>query len=132
MTTPARSFIGAPIFRATGAPGERAGRSTLNAAPDGPPISPETDGTTILSHPRPRRYTPIGIAAVVAAVVALTAAADVAAHSNPCHMRHACPSDHHTYRWGPKKLLCTSYAAERRKKDSIVVTVGGRRYWCGK
>ncbi|HEY6052609.1 MAG TPA: hypothetical protein VIU86_01695 [Gaiellaceae bacterium] len=50
------------------------------------------------------------------------------AHRDPCHFRHACPSDHHTYDW--RGLSCTSYAEERLASDTRVVAYGGRRYWC--
>lgn len=50
------------------------------------------------------------------------------AHRDPCHSRHACPSDHHTYDW--RGLSCTSYAEERLASDTRVVAYGGRRYWC--
>lgn len=70
--------------------------------------------------------------AAIATVAALAVAPTAGAHRNSCHTQHACPSDHHTYRWGPKKLFCTSYAAERRNRDTIIVRYGGRRYWCGK
>lgn len=50
------------------------------------------------------------------------------AHRDPCHARHACPSDHHTYAW--RGLSCTSYADERVASDTRTVVYGGRRYWC--
>ena len=70
------------------------------------------------------------IAAV--SVFAAILAAPTAAHRNSCHTKHACPSDHHTYRWSAKKLLCTSYKAERVTADKIRVVVAGRTYWCHK
>lgn len=71
-------------------------------------------------------------AAAMSLVAALATASAAGAHRSPCHTQHVCPSDHHTYRWGAKKLYCTSYKAERRKRDTIVVTHGGRKYWCGR
>lgn len=59
---------------------------------------------------------------------ALVAPAGASAHRNPCHTKHTCLSDHHTYRY--KGLLCTSYEAERKASDKIVLKVAGRRYWC--
>ena len=64
--------------------------------------------------------------AIAAAVLFVPAGAS--AHQNPCHTKHSCPSDHHTYRY--KGLLCTSYKGERKASDKIVLKVGGRRYWC--
>lgn len=32
-------------------------------------------------------------------VVLVLVAAPASAHSDPCHSRHSCPSDHHTYVW---------------------------------
>ncbi len=40
------------------------------------------------------------------------------------------PADHHGYRWGAQKLLCTSVRAERRPNDRVIITYKGRRYWC--
>ncbi len=57
--------------------------------------------------------------------VVLFAAAGSAAAATPTR-----PADHHGYRWGAKKLLCTSVAKERRKADTVVITVKGKRYWC--
>jgi hypothetical protein len=45
-------------------------------------------------------------------------------------LRHGCPSDHHTYAWGSRNLVCTSYADERERTDTITVNWGGRTYWC--
>jgi hypothetical protein len=56
-------------------------------------------------------------------------AAPAAAHRNPCHTEHACPSDHHTYTY--KSLWCTSYSDERLVTDKKTLRVGGRTYWCG-
>lgn len=57
---------------------------------------------------------------------------DATAHRHPCHIRYACPSDHHTYAWGAQRLWCTSYQNERKARDRIVRVVDGRRYWCHK
>ncbi len=62
------------------------------------------------------------------ALAAALTAAGASAHRNPCHLHHACPSDHHTYPW--RGLLCTSYADERKPADAKVVVYGTRRYWC--
>lgn len=70
--------------------------------------------------------------AALSVLAALSVAPSADAHRSGCHRWHSCPSDHHTYRWSAKKLLCTSYSAERRRADTAVVNVAGRRYWCGK
>ena len=74
------------------------------------------------------------IAAALAVVVVTVGAASLAqggsSHSDPCHLRHECPSDHHTYPWGPQNLYCTSYEDERLPGDTTTVTWGGRTYWC--
>jgi len=39
----------------------------------------------------------VGVALAVAGFGAATLVSGAAAHSNPCHSQHTCPSDHHTY-----------------------------------
>jgi hypothetical protein len=51
-------------------------------------------------------------------------------HRSFCHATHECPSDHHTYRWGTLRLLCTSYRDERTARDRFVVRYGDRAYYC--
>ncbi len=75
-------------------------------------------------RPWPLRTGLLGLAALAAALSGSTASA----HRDPCHLRHTCPSDHHTYAW--RGLSCTSYADERVAADTIAVVVDGRRYWC--
>ena len=65
-------------------------------------------------------------AAAAAALCALLFVPGAGAHRDPCHSRHACPSDHHTYAW--QDLWCTSYADERLAADTKRVVVGGRVY----
>ena len=67
-------------------------------------------------------------AAVATAVAAAIGTTSARAHSNPCHSRHTCPSDHHTYPW--HGLYCTSYADERLPSDTKAVVYQGRTYWC--
>jgi hypothetical protein len=55
-------------------------------------------------------------------------AAGASAHRDPCHLVHACPSDHHTYPW--HGLLCTSYPDERVPSDTRKIVFDGRTYWC--
>lgn len=62
------------------------------------------------------------------AALALVLVPGAGAHRDPCHARHACPSDHHTYAW--RGLSCTSYADERLPADTRRVVSGGRVYWC--
>lgn len=66
------------------------------------------------------------------AAAALAGVSVASAHPNPCHKKRSCPSDHHQYRWGSKRLLCTSVRKERRKADTAVVVWKGRRYWCSR
>ena len=70
------------------------------------------------------------VAAALALAVLATAGSARAgtAHRDPCHSRHTCPSDHHTYVW--RALVCTSYPDERTPVDTTTVAVGGRTYWC--
>ena len=53
------------------------------------------------------------------------------AHRAGCHTKHSCPSDHATYRWGPKRLLCVKPTSdERTARFKIKVRYGGLVYWC--
>jgi hypothetical protein len=36
-------------------------------------------------------------------------------------LRHQCPSDHHTYPWGPQSLYCTSYLDERLPSERTTI-----------
>jgi hypothetical protein len=67
-------------------------------------------------------------AAAALAALVLVLVPGAGAHRDPCHLRHACPSDHHTYAW--RGLECTSYANERLPTDTRRVVYGGRAYWC--
>lgn len=58
-------------------------------------------------------------------------AAASAAHRNPCHTRHECPSDHATYRWGPKRLLCVKPTSSKRNATFRKrIRYGGLTYYC--
>lgn len=82
----------------------------------------------------------LGAAALLVASVALTAAVAAPdagagrAHSDPCHTRHLCPSDHHTYAWtasGGKVWDCAKAGArEAIAADTTAITVDGRSYRC--
>jgi hypothetical protein len=53
------------------------------------------------------------------------------AHRHGCHRWHTCPSDHATYRWGPRRLLCVApYSDKRNSTFRIRVAWAGRAYWC--
>ena len=65
---------------------------------------------------------------IVAALALMASAAAAPGHRHRCHLRHTCPSDHHTYAW--RGLVCTSYPAERVARDKIVRRSSGHRYWC--
>ena len=41
----------------------------------------------------------VGVVPAVAGFAAAALVNGAAAHSNPCHSQHTCPSDHHTYVW---------------------------------
>lgn len=71
----------------------------------------------------------VAVAGLASALISPQAAT---AHRNACHTKHACPSDHHTYRWGPKKLSCAAKTAReyRAARDKIRVTYAGRVYYC--
>jgi hypothetical protein len=78
---------------------------------------------------RAHRAAVLSLLALGAGVAAWAAPASTG-HRDPCHLQHACPSDHHTYPWGPQGLYCTSYASERLANDAITVVDSGRTYWC--
>jgi hypothetical protein len=65
---------------------------------------------------------------LVVALAAIFGVPSASAHRHGCHSHRTCPSDHHNYRW--RGLVCTSYRAERLKRDTIVIRHQGRRYWC--
>jgi hypothetical protein len=113
------------------APGSTTGSATVLGGSDGTfPHSPDSYRRKPILM---RRVVLVNLSvAATALAVALIAAPTAGAHRNVCHTRHDCPSDHHTYRWGTKGLLCTSYADERRAADKTIVRYAGRRYWCGK
>lgn len=56
------------------------------------------------------------------------------AHSDPCHMRHLCPSDHHSYAWtaaGGKVWDCAKAGArELTGADTTAITFAGLPYRC--
>lgn len=78
--------------------------------------------------PAVNRLVLVLVRVAVAAVVAGVGVSGAAAHNDPCHRAHVCPSDHHTYLW--HGLSCTSYPDERLASDRKTVVVGGRPYWC--
>jgi hypothetical protein len=71
----------------------------------------------------------LAIFTAMAVLIVIAARSNAAlAHSDPCHLSHTCPSDHHSYPW--QGLWCTSYQDERLPTDTKKVVVGGRTYWC--
>ena len=57
------------------------------------------------------------------------------AHENPCHSRHSCPSDHHTYVWydgGGHGWSCAEPGAPEYdpSRDTKTIVDGGRIYHC--
>ncbi len=57
-----------------------------------------------------------------------------AAHTDPCHPLHTCPSDHHSYVWTDANRVGYSCvepgAPEHLPWDKISVSYGGRSYEC--
>jgi hypothetical protein len=75
----------------------------------------------------------LAIAFVLALIGLGTAASSQAdtQHPSGCHISHACPSDHATYRWGPKRLLCVKPTSDKRTaRYTIRIRYGGLVYWC--
>ena len=59
------------------------------------------------------------------------AAAPADAHRSGCHRWHSCPSDHATYRWGPKGLLCVKPTSDKRNGTFRTrVRYDGLTYYC--
>jgi hypothetical protein len=78
-------------------------------------------------------------ASAVLAVVGFCAAVlatGAAAHSNPCHTQHICPSDHHTYVWtdlttGLQWDCAESGASEYDpSRDTTTIVYAGLTYYC--
>jgi hypothetical protein len=66
-------------------------------------------------------------------VGALTASPSASAHRSGCHSKHTCPSDHATYRWGSKHLLCVKPTSDKRTAAfKIKVKYEGLNYLCKK
>lgn len=64
----------------------------------------------------------------------LALAGGASAHSDPCHMRYACPSDHHSYIWmdssGKAWDCARPDAREASSADTTKFTVDGLPYLC--
>jgi hypothetical protein len=61
--------------------------------------------------------------------VAATSSETASAHRSWCHSKHACPSDHATYRW--RGLLCVApYSDNRNSSFKRRVRYDGRTYYC--
>jgi hypothetical protein len=82
----------------------------------------------------------IAIAVVVVGGIAagsVTTAQAGVLHRHTCHIHHVCPSDHATYRWGPRRLLCVKPTSDKdgavqdsralRRPDVLVQAVGRGR-----
>ena len=73
----------------------------------------------------------VGAALAFSALTVGYAAEPASAHRSGCHRWHSCPSDHATYRWGPKRLLCVApYSDKRNSTFRTRVRYEGRTYWC--
>lgn len=83
-----------------------------------------------------RRGLRIGFLLVLAALGAATAfgLTTASAHTDPCHTRHECPSDHHTYVWfdasGQGWDCARPGASELTAADTTLVTYAGLPYYC--
>lgn len=68
---------------------------------------------------------------VIAAWIAVVSGRvdNASAHRSWCHSKHACPSDHATYRW--RDLLCVApYSDARGSSFKRRVRYEGRTYYC--
>lgn len=79
----------------------------------------------------------IGVVFVVLGCLAVSvfafgyAADSASAHRAQCHQQHECPSDHATYRWGPKQLLCVKPTSVYRNETfKMRVVHDGRLHLC--
>ncbi len=74
------------------------------------------------------------LAALAVSAFAVGYYADPAsAHRARCHQAHDCPSDHATYRWGPKSLLCVKPTSDKRNASfGTRVKYAGLTYFCKK
>jgi hypothetical protein len=74
--------------------------------------------------------------AALGVVLAFVVVAPASAHSDPCHSRHACPSDHHTYLWtdsaSGRSWDCARPGAEEYNplRDPTNITWDGLPYYC--
>ena len=73
----------------------------------------------------------IVVSAALAGGFGAIAVDSASAHRSWCHSRHDCPSDHATYRWGPKRLLCVKPTSDKRNASfRIRVRYNGLTYYC--
>jgi hypothetical protein len=73
----------------------------------------------------------LAILACSLGVATLMPSPSASAHRSGCHTKHACPSDHATYRWGPKHLLCVKPTSDKRTAAfKIKVKYAGLTYYC--
>lgn len=71
------------------------------------------------------------IVSLIASLGFLASSASADAHRSGCHSHHTCPSDHASYHWGTKHLLCVSPTAdERTVAFKMKVRYAGRTYYC--
>jgi hypothetical protein len=73
--------------------------------------------------------------ATLGVVFAFVIVAPASAHSDPCHSRHACPSDHHTYFWvdaSGRSWDCSRPGADEYNPllDTTLITFDGLPYHC--
>lgn len=74
----------------------------------------------------------VSAAAIVLSAAFFGATAQTAsAHRSGCHSQHQCPSDHATYRWSAKRLLCVKPSSDKRTPSfTIRDSYAGLPYLC--
>jgi hypothetical protein len=78
----------------------------------------------------------IGALATLGVLVAFVVVPPASAHSDPCHSRHSCPSDHHTYVWVDpltgRGLDCARPGADEynQTRDTTTINWLGLPYNC--
>lgn len=74
---------------------------------------------------------PVLVTTLLACLALGVGAQSAQAHRNGCHTKHVCPSDHATYRWSAKKLLCVKPTSDKRSASfKIRVRHDGLTYFC--
>lgn len=87
-----------------------------------------------LCDPLPRVVRRIILILVIAVAAAAATASVAIAHSNSCHSRHSCPSDHHSYIWYDGNGAgwdCARPGSEKLNgRENTDIVYDGRTYHC--